>query len=425
MPRSDRYSLLRTQLMATTLLCGCDDQSGEALSRIPLYDTTIICVVTSECCMATMRRVLTAFAAAVPTSESFDDVACMKLFHQLQEVRNIPFRVVHGFDVLGSPKAAFEPVDDTDVDPDALLVVLPCVVIGTDTICLRPQFAHSWERVPYSGVSIPSGISSVESSPGLQPKVVSPRASDGSGSDMASRRSHPTPIPSSRTSFPFSSKRVWACPTCHAKAFRSKSHHTPTHWCLACRRCNICVASGHEEGRDRTPYLLRPCEYPLPHQDVDLSILLSRLDAHNVIAVIIALMCDRMVSGCGCVDTLHVWQALTLLLPVCVCRCLLSARTLVFWQTLCPASCPCSTHSNQNVKSFRYTDVTYSSCTACVHRSLLCSDWFQVVPDTGHVGLPVPRHHGYHTIVFVHTGNWRDDQRTECKSVQFCVVCGV
>jgi hypothetical protein len=294
MPRSDRYSLLRTQLMATTLLCGCDDQSGEALARIPLYDTTILCVVTSECCMATLRRAMTAFAAAVPTSESFDDIACTKLYGQLQEVRSIPFRVRHSVDSTGVPNAGLEPVDDVTIEEDTGVVVLPCVVVGASTICLRPQCAHSWERVPYSGVNIPTGICSVESSPGvLQPKV-SPRPNDSM--DSASRRSHPTPVPSSRTSFPFSSKRVWACPTCHAKALRSKSHASPTHWCLTCRRCNICLTTTFGDDHDRTPCLMRPCEYPLPHQDVDLSILLSRLDAHNVIAVLIALMCDRMVG---------------------------------------------------------------------------------------------------------------------------------
>lgn len=299
MPPCERSSLLRMQLMAQTLSGECEDAAVEALSSLPLFDTTVLCAVTANCWMSTMRHAMTAFAASIPTTATFTVASCDALFHQLSAVTVRRFAVSIPQHRMDDGLIAFTPVaDDDSCDEGAspmdgtVHVSLQCLTVGSDTICLPPVAQHSWERVPQplplqtaTVVGAPDAGGSVSGAP--TPLMQSPMVSH-----------HSTPIPggksSSRPSFPPAPRRLWSCPSCSAKPSRlgPAAPNTPTHWCLCCRKCNLCVP--HAD--DQHP-LFSTCASPLPRHDVDLGIVLSTLDARNVILVLLSLMCDRLVGA--------------------------------------------------------------------------------------------------------------------------------
>lgn len=287
MPRSQRLGLLKMQNQAHTLHHGCDDAAGEALAQLPLFDTNILVVVTGESCMGTLRAAMSAFIDSVPPDEALTPSHAELLYAQLRSVMTLPFTVTPT--VVGSSRRfEFTPAPDSTGE-DAPTAHLTVVVVGGKTICLQPAGRHSWERIPTVDWA-PPDTTNGPADPVVPSSFLPARFARGGS---ASRR-----IVS-----------YWTCPSCKrtspnvSRAVGADSG--PTHWCLSCRCCNLCVVKdappartrpdSSEPGASFASLMTQPCSSPLPHQDVDLSILFSRLDTRNVINVLLAIMCHQAV----------------------------------------------------------------------------------------------------------------------------------
>lgn len=86
-----RAALLRSQLMVHALHVPMDDDVPHLLAALPLFDTTVLVVVTSTCSMTTMRRAMTAYAESVPAGTPFAAGDCDALFGQLCSVQQVAF----------------------------------------------------------------------------------------------------------------------------------------------------------------------------------------------------------------------------------------------------------------------------------------------------------------------------------------------
>lgn len=334
-----RAALLRSQLMVHALHVPMDDDVPHLLAALPLFDTTVLVVVTSTCSMTTMRRAMTAYAESVPAGTPFAAGDCDALFGQLCSVQQVAFALQNvgaSLQFVPIPEKAGagseEKGDDVREDYDSEgrpshSLSLPCLHVGTQTLVLPPKDRHRWESL-----------------------------SSCSRGDTGQKPARP---------------RSWCCPSCGRAAASPQAvgrRDSPTHWCPCCQACNVC-ADVAGVGRERV--LVAPCPSPLPRHDVDLTILLSKLDARNFIIVLVALMCDRLVrTGVLCVFVLCSVVVVCQGLPAWCCfecvgaydRSSYSARTWAFWQRSLKASSPCCTPSPPSAVSFRCASMCACQC---------------------------------------------------------------